>query len=364
MSIFRYILISACLLACTHDASAQYVRNYHRVHRAPSYKRSYSSNPYSNARGSRYSAYGRRSYGLSGSRSRPSLTQQLAVATAGKRGKTPYRLDAGDMLAVIVEGVLSFKDAPVHIPGKDSSLLPGMGYPIPVMEDGTVVLPYVNAISVRGLTTSEAQKKVARSYYDKNILKESEVILVSLLRKRTVEVTVLHGKRDSTQDVSVVNLTPDEAHVLGAISQLKSFDPLADLRIYRGGRNQVSPSAGLADGDLVDMRSPKTKYFYTGGILPGGQFELPNDRPVSMVQAIAIAGGSFGAGRLTSFPPSDLVVVRNGRPAFTVDINSALRNPRLMVQPGDTLLLRYKPGEIAANLAASSLFGAARFIIP
>ena len=283
---------------------------------------------------------------------RTPLSQQLAsIAAQTRRVKTPYRLDAGDLVAVIVEGVLSFKDAPVHLPKKGSAILPGMGYPVPVMEDGTIAMPIVKAISVRGLTVEQARKKVASTYYSQNIVKPSEVVLLSLLRKRTVNVTVIHSKPNSTsQDVSIVKLTPGESNVLGALGQIGSFDTDADIQVFKSSGQQVGAGSALAKGDVVDMRSPDPEYFYTGGLLPGGQFELPRDRNLSLVQAIALAGGSVGGGRLASFPPSDLVVIRAGRPAFTIDVNRALRTPGgYAVRPGDTLMLRYKNAEIAIS---------------
>lgn len=93
------------------------------------------------------------------------------------------------MLAVIVDGVLgSFKDAPVHMPSKDSDTLPCMGHPVPVLEDGTVFLPLVRQVSVRGLTVSAANRRIADAYVNGGFLKRKNTITVSLLRKRTIRV--------------------------------------------------------------------------------------------------------------------------------------------------------------------------------
>ena len=272
--------------------------------------------------------------------------------------KRAYRLDSGDLLAVIVDGVLDFKSAQVHMPKKNNGILPAMGQPVLVLENGMIALPSVPLIPVRGLTTEEAERRVSAAYYyDKNIVKRGKAILVSLLRKRTVDVMVVHNKPNSNvRDISIVKLTPEESHVLGAVTRVGSFDMKAEIQVIqsRTGRRVKSAAAQLTDGDIVEVDSPRDGYFYTGGLLPGGEFAIPRDRRLPLLQAISIARGSIGGGRLASFPPSDLVVIRAGRPAVTVDLNSTMRNPSTVrVQSGDTLMLRYKPGEIAGNLATS-----------
>src|SRR6185295_12742075 len=92
-----------------------------------------------------------------------------------------YRLASGDILGVWIEGVLGERGQapPVQAPasGNDPASL---GLPIPVREDGTVVLPYVDPISVKGLTLKEAQEAVRKAYtVDRKILQPGrERILV------------------------------------------------------------------------------------------------------------------------------------------------------------------------------------------
>ena len=65
-----------------------------------------------------------------------------------------YILDAEDVLGVFIDGVLGQFDAPppVQLPLPTSDLPPAIGFPVPIREDGTVTLPFVDAIPVRGLS--------------------------------------------------------------------------------------------------------------------------------------------------------------------------------------------------------------------
>ena len=142
------------------------------------------------------------------------------------RNRGVYRLDAGDVLAIIVDGVLGdYASAPVHLPKGDSDLLPGIGHPLPVLDDGTVSLPLIPPVSVRGLSVTEAQRRISRIYVAKRILRNEYAVTVNLLRKRTVRVTVVQTNPAPDENgLSVVNLPADSANLLSALAQSGSFD--------------------------------------------------------------------------------------------------------------------------------------------
>src|SRR5262249_49302249 len=75
-----------------------------------------------------------------------------------------YRLGAGDVRGVWIEGVLGELNQapPVQIPV--GSLPPAMGYPVPVREDGTLPLPLVAPVRVQDLTVIEAQQAIVKAY--------------------------------------------------------------------------------------------------------------------------------------------------------------------------------------------------------
>ena len=50
----------------------------------------------------------------------------------------------------------------------------------------------------------------------------------------------------------------------------------------------------LYSGDIVFVRSRETEVFYTGGQLPAGQWPIPRDYDIDVLEAIALAGGNAG----------------------------------------------------------------------
>lgn len=142
----------------------------------------------------------------------------------------------------------------------------------------------------------------------------------------------------------------------------------------------------LQDGDIVFIESRDTEIFYTGGLLGGGQYPLPRDYDLDVLGAVSIAsagqasggGGGFGnrIGGVSSLnqdisvSASDVVVLRQlhdgNQIPIKVDLNKALRDPkhRVRIQPGDYVVLQYKPHEAVAafierNLLAGGLIGLA-----
>lgn len=125
----------------------------------------------------------------------------------------------------------------------------------------------------------------------------------------------------------------------------------------------------LRDGDVLYLKSRDDEYFYTGGLLPGAAIPLPRDRDIDIVEAIAIANGSMGgpggtsgvsvfrsgAGLGNIIPPTRAMVVRklpgNQQIAIRVNLDEVVRKgkQRVIIQPGDFVMLNYKPGEVAEN---------------
>src|SRR5437763_1718534 len=61
-----------------------------------------------------------------------------------------YRVDAGDVLGVWIEGVLGERNMapPVRI-SEQGNAPPAFGYPLPVRDDGTLPVPLVEPVRVR-----------------------------------------------------------------------------------------------------------------------------------------------------------------------------------------------------------------------
>jgi len=106
-----------------------------------------------------------------------------------------YLLDSEDVLGVFIEGVLGkFDEAPpVQVAEQGSDLPPAIGFPVPVREDGTVSLPLIKPLPVRGLNIQQAEQLITRAYRegDNPILKDDGRILVTLMKERTYRVFVV-----------------------------------------------------------------------------------------------------------------------------------------------------------------------------
>ncbi|QEG38719.1 polysaccharide biosynthesis/export family protein [Roseimaritima ulvae] len=127
----------------------------------------------------------------------------------------------------------------------------------------------------------------------------------------------------------------------------------------------------LYDNDVLFVPARDDEYFLTGGLLSGAKIPLPRDHDVDVLEAIAIANGhvdgpvaattSFVNGPGNIFPPSRVLLVRRwGRDQqmkIEVDINVAIDDPRerVIIQPGDLLILKYTPSEILLNAALNTV---------
>jgi hypothetical protein len=139
----------------------------------------------------------------------------------------------------------------------------------------------------------------------------------------------------------------------------------------------------LNPGDIVYIPSRERDRYYTGGVLPGGDHLLPRDYDLDVIQAMAVSrgplgspgsgigglggaqggmgfgGGGGGGMRGGICQPSNLIVIRKlpcgGEIPILIDTNRALVDPshRILVQPDDMLILRYKWYEEVANVAGS-----------
>lgn len=154
-----------------------------------------------------------------------------------------------------------------------------------------------------------------------------------------------------------------------------SADLIIPLRVPRGTQLELDPSSVILEsGDTVYISNRQTEVFYTAGLLPGGEHLLPRDYDVDVFAAMAIAGYSYGNAQpaggggaggaipATGVIPSQLFIFRE-RPdgtqyAIEVDLAKAVTNEkeRLLVQPGDKLLLRYSCKEEILNFGILSFF--------
>jgi protein involved in polysaccharide export with SLBB domain len=384
----------------------------------------------------------------------------IDVSRLGQEPPRQYLLDKGDIMGVYIEGILppSVPDQaplppPVNFPQEDSLLPPSLGYPIAVQDDGTISLPLVKPLNVRGMTVEQVREMIRNAYVDGQILVENEgrvvTPVVTIIQERTVNIVVIRqdlgayqgpGSQgalatrylrggDQSASGNLIKLRAyqnDVLHAMMATGGLPGLNAKNEVKILRSSReNQkardefirnfyaqyyacnpdpcgcpppmppdpfviriplrmpagVPPAFRpedilLEEGDVVYIESRDAEVFYTGGLLPGGEFPIPRDYDLDVLGAMAIAGTGVGAQRGSLFgggiggiagsiggvSPGRVYIVRrlpcNGQVTIEVDIAKAVNDPRErpLIQPGDTLLLQYKPEEELLNFGLGAFF--------
>jgi len=343
-----------------------------------------------------------------------------------------YVLDKGDTLGIYIQSITGDADTPPPVFFPEGPGEPAVGYPVPVRDDGTISLPLVRPIDVRGMTLGQAEEKIRDEYtVNRQILKAgSDKILVTLMRPRKYNIVVIRedlvdnrqftyrkndlyvdeSKQGESFSIELDAYKNDVLHALsetggmpgegahneiivlrgalnkdGAANQPSIIQAIEqyDSNIITEGSNMVripikasmneapvltEADITLNDGDVVYIEGRQREVFYTGGLLDGGRFPLPRDYEIDVLEAMSMAGGSVstaagsnsGAGiRSTTILPATRVVIlrrsNNKQCAIEVDLRRALAEPsqRVIVQPGDMIMLEYRPRELAINSIAS-----------
>jgi protein involved in polysaccharide export with SLBB domain len=148
------------------------------------------------------------------------------------------------------------------------------------------------------------------------------------------------------------------------------------LRYRPGERPQLRPEdVVLQTGDILYIEAREADVFYTGGLLPAGEYVLPRDVDLDVVECISRIGGIIDSGGINplningafvtgglGFPSPSLVsIVRRtpggGQVNIRVDLNRALRDPRerILIQPKDVVLLQERPDQAFARYLSSQL---------
>ena len=361
----------------------------------------------------------------------PSPADDGSVTSLVIRPDTNEREIVDTIHVVPGQGITGDKDVPppVHFP-EDSSQQPALGYPVPIRDDGYISLPLVRPIRIAGMTLAQAETKIVEAYSDAEILlKGSEKIIVTLMKRRTYNVLVIREDlssnplgsssirdnetfiEDSLQTQSFsIDLAAYENDVLHALSETGGMPgerALNEIVVFRGGQNaaqdldaivqeagvpqsslgttidqadmiripiEAEPGAfpdlteadvTLRDGDIVYIKGRERDVFYTGGLLDGGRFPLPRDYDIDVLEAMSLAGGNTAAvagggggggfrGLGSLLPATQVTVLRKcgcEQIAIDVDLRYAQTNPseRVIVQPGDLIILEYRKPELLTN---------------
>lgn len=194
-----------------------------------------------------------------------------------------YRLDAGDVLGVVIDGMIGADVDPVPVATVSGpGVQPSIGYPIEVDRNGSVSLPRVGSIPVRGRTLDE----VRDMFRDVAQLNEGETggrVIVNIQKKRTYKILVIRQEsgRDTGVDQllsngpsdvmrrglgQVIELPAYENDVLHALTATGGMPALnAENAVYVVRQNGAAITATSPDPAWGGHSPPPS-----GAFLPGG----------------------------------------------------------------------------------------------
>jgi protein involved in polysaccharide export with SLBB domain len=284
-----------------------------------------------------------------------------------RKQEAPYRVDRGDVLTVFAEDVLGVRNQiPVQTNPNPAAVTPAaQGYPVTVQDDGTLIIPEVPPIPVKGLTVPEVRDAVARAFtIDRKLIVPGKVrVSVDLLQKRRVRVLVVRDDLNPGAGGASLLLDADRSDVLEALTRtggLPGPNGKPEVLVRRGPHVtdpaklteciplRVPPGAAvpfteaditLGEGDTVHVlaRDADDGYTVVGGTGCGAH-PLPRDGDLRVVEALSRAGCPAPAcGWVT-------VLRKLGcdrQLPIRVDLAEALRDPRenILILPGDTIVL-------------------------
>ncbi len=278
-----------------------------------------------------------------------------------------YILDKDDVLGIHIENLFAGEDPnspqipPVTMPEPGTDLSPGIGLPYPIRDDGTISMPFVGPIAVKGLTLAQAEEVVGRVYVEKSFLQEGQRPIVSLLRKRTTKVFVI--RQDNIFGGGGNNLAGFQMsrQAISERTDLSSRGFVLQLPAYRNDLlNALTETGGLpgvnAKSDVKILRSDKVdprrrdeilREFYlqygtsnVGGALP----ELPDDENVVKIP-LRLKPGQF-----PKFNEQD-IILKEGDVVLVESRETEVYYTSGLLRPGEFLLPRDKDTDVLNAIA-------------
>lgn len=308
---------------------------------------------------------------------------------------TEYKIDRGDVLGIVADEVLTKENQPIpiqFIQNPNASKLAVQGVPVTVQEDGSIVLPLLDPITVKGKTLIEVREAILDQIVNKKQLlpKEKARVLVDLMQRRPYRVLVV--REDSQPLIPQFAQAGNTAALVGGTKRGAAFSLLLEpgrndllqaltqtggppgleakneVVIRRGKYDPANPAKGyvriplrvrpdqpitfteaditLEDGDTVFIEARDTEVYYTAGLLGSSQLPLPRDYDLRVIEAITQVRGPLINGSFTQNafvanavntgignPNASLVTVVRRLPneqqiLIRVDLNEAFRDMR------------------------------------
>lgn len=219
-------------------------------------------------------------------------------ATAAKAAASRYRIVVGDVLLVQVaprEGGETLSTV------RTDSLQAGV--PARVAADGTIRLPQeYEGAKVAGMTYGEAEDAIAALYYPKYFKRQPLVyVRVTDFQTQTVAISgsvTKPGRYEERADrMTLLSLLSDAGGISAGGTPVvrihrQAKDKDATILLNASHGTALSDDVALEPGDSVEVESiPTNSITVIGLVNTPGRFDYQNSSQITLIQALAYAGG-------------------------------------------------------------------------
>lgn len=198
------------------------------------------------------------------------------------RPGNPIVLHPGDLIGVSVYGVPDYK-LKVRIAG-----------------DGNAYLPLIGRVHLADMTVEQAQETVARKLVAGQMILNPDVLIS--IEESVVDVIGVMGEVNSPKAIPAFapmnlldalsasgGLKPDASHSISILRKGINEPLLVDLS--SNPANAINQNVPLYPGDRVLV--PRTGVVYVvGAVLHSGAYPIPPDTPMTLTQAVTLAGNT------------------------------------------------------------------------
>lgn len=285
---------------------------------------------------------------------------RMNLATIATAGADESRVDAGDLVEITIAS------------GRDDEMVTPVQ--ARVSDSGAADVPLVGPVQLGGLEPFEASQAVAAAAVERGIYRQPHVTL-EIKSKAVNRVTVMGAvttpgvhelPRSSSDLVKALamagGLTADagtEVEIIrqpaprpGNVLQASfGYDPVAmqgpqTTRVDLASLAAAPADYRLSDRDIVMVRPREKQMVYvTGLVMKPGQYEMPVDQEVRLLDAVTMGGG-------VASPVADKVLVIRRVPGreeplpIAASIAGAKRNgsENLVIGPGDVVSVEQTAG--------------------
>lgn len=262
-------------------------------------------------------------------------------------------------------------------PGQRFVTLPDMR----VSPSGTVFLPYVDTVRVRGMSPQRARAVIEEKYLD---VTPSAQVQVELIEGRQRTVSLISGVAAPgsyplpDNDFTILELLADGGGIADSLNN-------PQVRLQRNGRIYGVPADRLLDrpalnttlqgGDRVYVEEDERTFLSLGAAGSEAIHPFPTQQ-VTALEALSIIGGvaeeradAQGILILRRYPVAKVTADRSGpdhpRTVFTLDLTSAdglFSADQFLIEPGDLVYVSESPITAAGSILGvlGSVLGLAR----